>query len=411
MASMQRLVRISAAFKGMPILGAVGLILLLNVLFHAWDPMRSLNPDTVPAPHTWAWWAVRDYHQQPKAPNVVLLGSSQMMSPVWWHEADFRKSNVELVVDHRSTCLEALLRQAVPGADTTCFNFALPGGMMSDACMVVKAMFHGDKGKPEIAVIGLSPREFMDNSFHCPAGTRHYQYLSRFCDTKDVESIGTPELPTRLQCWLQKILYFKFKSQDIQLAGASLLTAPFGQLYSKLPASPLDSVADADQNTVIYKDELQRGFWVAKPENPDRYLDIPWDCARRLGKPNPRMFENQKAWLRVCLDACRKENVAVVLVNMPVSAQANSLMGPGIYDRHVAMLQQISKEYDLPLIDANKSLVLTKHDFTDWSHMDSGGGRQLLQLIADNIASHNQIASRLIPHNSTIATQGVQRAE
>lgn len=402
---MERSFRNFTAFKSMPVVGAIAFVLLLNVVLQIWDPMKNLNPDKVPVPHTWSWWAVRDYKTQDKPPNVVLLGSSQVMSPVWWQEAQYRQGNVELIVDHRSTFLESALHKLNPALNVRCFNFGLPGGMMSDSTMVAKALFHGER-KPQVAVIGVSPREFVDNTFHCPAGTKHYQFLSRFADTSGLDSIGAPELPTRLQCWVQKAVYFKFKAKDMQLAGSSIFTEPLDKVYRHLPASPLDSEKPTDVLGALHKDELQRGFWVAKPNCPDSYLNEPWDCVRRLGKPNLRMLENQTAWLRVCLQTCKDEGVTPIILNMPISEQAKGLICPGVYDRHVAMLAQIGKDYNVSIINANE-LKLAKSDFTDWSHMDAGGGQQMLELVAKQIASDNKLVAKLEKLNSSIAAKQV----
>jgi hypothetical protein len=368
------------------------------------DPVGRVDPESLPAARTWAWWGANDYKQQQPPPNVVLLGSSVMMQGSWFAEADYRRQDVELIVDHRSHLLESILEKKAPGILPRCFNFALPGSMASDICMVAKAMFTGDR-TPEIAVIGLHPRDFFDNTFHTPAGTKHYRYMARFADTQGLTELAIPALWDRVRFFVQEISYFTWRAKEIQIIAGESVRHCLSPWIKTLPASPLDAVKEEDRRFALFQHELNRGLWIAHPNNPWLYVDSSFDCKRRLGKTNQKMFENQEQWLKLCLESCKQRGVTPLLVVMPVSPVALQNMAPGGYERHVKMVKDCSKKFDCAYINANDEAQYVMQDFTDWAHLSSSGGLKALQTIGNAIAGNRQMVAKLAGDNRGIAAK------
>ncbi len=381
-------------FKRLPILGALGIVLAVNVFLAALNPLQKVDPESLPVGHGWAWWAANEYSKPEKSFNTVVFGSSAMMHPLWLGEATFRNEDVDLVVDHRSRCLEEAIKKNAPGTQPSCFNFAMPGAMPSDDYMIMKALFKSDK-KPNLVVITLHPRDLMDNTFGSASTSRHYKYLSRFVDTKPVLELATPELWRRLVYQLEQTLFIKSKNHDIQLVASEKLDSLLQPLLKQLPKSQLDAKDNEDRKLAIYVDELQQGVWIAHPTAPYHFINAMDDCQRRFKKSNDAQFQNQTTWLKLCLSTCKQEGIAVLLVNTPVTAPVKQLMPPGTYDRHLNTVKALASEYNCPFLNADEQTHCEQTDFTDWIHMNGDGGQKVLNTIGTFIANNHQLRAAL----------------
>jgi hypothetical protein len=394
--------RIIGALKSYPIVGAILIVVALNVTLLKFDPLRGLNPDSLPAAKTWVWWAAQDYKNRQPAPDIALLGCSIVMHSIWFAEATHRNQPVELIVDHECKALSDKVAKLVPGVHPQAFNFGLPGAMPSDDTMIVRALFNGEH-KPKVVVLGLAPRDTFDNTFHTPAGTKHYQYLSRFTEVNEPEDLLVPQVWERPKFWVQRAIYLKDKAKAIQNVASAEIRSVGSPVLSRFPKSPLDSTAkDDDKTYALFKDELERGFWIAQPNAPYRYADVAWDAQRKIGRPNNEMFKIQTQWIEKFMEACKERDIDVVLVNLPVSGVARGIMGEPLYQRHLALLQELSEKWKCPLIDSNTTAQYDPSDWTDWAHMRDRGGMKILDAMAQAIASDQKVVAHLrTPENAS----------
>jgi len=388
--------------KSVPIVGALLLLVAVNVGLLVWDPIKKIDTQSLDTIRTWSYWAAQDYRDRAKAPDVVYVGSSVMMHPTWWQEAAYRNKDVDLVADHNSHYAEAMLKKST-GLDLSCFNFGLPGAVPSDGYMITKAMFKDDR-KPKVVVIGMVPRDMVDNDFGHAASSRHYRYLSRFVDCSGLEPLAVPNIWERPQYWVNDYIYFKGKSQPIQQVMRHDVEQVLKPVLTSLPKSPLDRVTDEDRKFAMHRAELEKGVWVAHPVTPYHYADVAdRDCMLRYATPNNELFENQKTWLEMNLKALRGENIDVVVVNMPVTSLALRCMKDNVYDRHVDTLKTLAKKYDCGYLDAQATGKFEPMDFTDWAHMDASGGEKLHAIIAEYIATKKNLVAKLSGTSSSVA--------
>jgi hypothetical protein len=382
-------------FKTVPILGALIILVGANIALLLGDPIKKIDVDSLPTIRTWSYWAAQDYREKPKAPDVVYVGSSVMMHPTWWQEAAYRGKDLDLVADHTSHYAEDQLKKYTGIRDLSCFKFGLPGAVPSDGYKITNEHFKGDR-KPKVVVIGMVPRDMVDNDFGHAASSRHYRYLCRFVDQTGLEPLAVPNVWERPQYWVNDYIYFKGKSQPIQQVmrhGVEQFLAP---VLKNLPGSPLDRVTDEDRKFAMHRAELEKGVWVAHPTTPYHYADVAdADCMMRYATPNNELFENQKTWLEMNLKALRSEGIDVVLVNMPVTSLALRCMRDNVYDRHVDTLKSLANKYDCGYFDAQATAKFEPQDFTDWAHMDASGGEKLHALIAEYVASQKRFVAHL----------------
>lgn len=395
---------VSKIFKSGPLAWAALVFLGLNLAFFAWDPFGKVDPDALPVARNWVWWATHEFIDAKKPPQVVVLGSSVVMHPLWHHEADYRQQTVDLVADHRSLFLENVIESNSPVKKVECFNFGLPGSMASDDYMVVRALFKNEQ-KPAVVILGICPRDMIDNRFNCAGSSKHYQYLSRFTNAKDLLELSMPQWWQRIGYQTQESVYFSSKAQAAQVFAAEAIKNTFAPLTKMLQPSPLDRKSEEDKRFAMYQNLVEKGFWIAKPNAPFMFVADTADLKKRFKSPNNPMFENQKKWLDMCLEACQQKGIKVVLVNMPNTQIARSVMPPGVYERHIACLQELSQKRDCLYVNADVPDYYGQKDFTDWCHLSADGGKKAFELIGKAVSADTQTVASLEQHSNQIAAR------
>lgn len=391
---------IAKIFKSGPIPLGLLLFALANLLFFAWDPFGKVDADALPVARNWVWWATHEFLDAKEAPQVVVLGSSVVMHPLWHHEADFRQQTVDLAADHRSKFLENVISENSNLKDVQCFNFGLPGSMASDDYMVVRALFKQER-KPSMVILGICPRDMVDNRFTCAQFSKHYQYLSRFTDAKDLLELANPNWFLRAGVVIKDSVYFADKAMAAQVMASEAIKKLAKPLTSLLPPSPLDRKSEEDKRFAMYQDVVEKGFWIAKPNAPFMFKAETDDLKKRFKSANNELFENQKRWLELCLQSCREKGIKVVLVNMPNTTIARGVMPAGVYERHVACLKDESKRFDCLYVDADLPNYYAQTDFTDWCHLSAGGGKKAFELIAKSVCADQRALACLAADQST----------
>ena len=117
---------------------------MINFCFVLSQPFAKVDPAILPATHTWTWWATQEYLNDKPTPPVVLLGSSLFMHPIARQDADFLNKDFDYVHHHYSLYLGKQLQNRFHLKQTPlCFNFSLPGDLVSDQYMVARSLFNG----------------------------------------------------------------------------------------------------------------------------------------------------------------------------------------------------------------------------------------------------------------------------
>ena len=393
---------IKKIFKSGPIAWSVLVFVGLNLAFFVWNPFGNVDPDALPVARNWSWWAVHEFIDAKKSPDVVVLGSSVVMHPLWHHEADFRQQTVDLVADHRSHFLEQVIGEASGNKKLECFNFGLPGAMASDDYMISRALFKPDR-KPAVVILGICPRDMVDNRFNNAGSSKHFQYLSRFTDAKGLLDLSMPQWWQRVGYLATESIYFAAKAQAAQVVASEKVKALFQPLISKLPPSPLDRKSEEDKRFAMYQNVVEKGFWIAKPNAPFMFMADTADLKKRFKTPNNPLFENQRKWLDMCLEDCQAKGIRVVLVNMPNTKIARSVMPAGVYERHVATLKELSKSRNCLYVDADIPDHYGEKDFTDWCHLSADGGKKAFEVIGKALATDKQTVACLSDRSTEIA--------
>lgn len=373
----------------------IALFLMANLLFWYFQPLSKVDPESLPAAHTWTWWATQEYLSAKTAPAVVLLGSSLMMHPVSRRDADYLNKDLDYVHHHKSEYLKDSLARALGLNDPSCFNFALPGSMISDDYIVTKALFSGDK-KPRILVLGLSLRDFIDSGVSCPAATPPFRYLKRFVDINNIIGLAMPQVWQRIDYYVGNLVYLWNKKLDTQVILAEDVKSAVGPIMLRICNPSLIEKADPTKNLPSnLRSEVEEGVFIVKSHSPYSWEDNSAEYIKRYRVKHAEMFGIQAKFLVLLLDYCQAQNIAVLMVNMPITAQNMALMPAGQYGRYVALLKQTAAAKNCSFVDLNGSGTFQKTDFYDTSHMNATGGKKLLDSIAQAMIENKSLASML----------------
>lgn len=348
-----------------------------------------------------------------RKPDIVLMGSSLMMAPLWRVDQQRHGLAAGNTLEHSTSLhLQDLLfpphntLQAGTAARPGIFNFAVPGAMMSDEYLFAWKFFRHDR-RPDTVVIGLAPRDFMDNMVTSECRTVPYQVL---LDPLDVLTIKEDYIRTSdefLDVLAAKSLYLYGKRSDIQ---RRLLYAVAGQG----PKSPFQNMAEVTESdygdarldfiySEIGKKEGERKSLSSRSIEDAQWagMEIWKGCLfeywRRYKGENKQLFARQKRFLDRFLQLCHERDIRVILVNMPLTASNKGLMPAGMYDRYLASISGAAGKFGCTLIDLDK-VGFSDDQFFDPVHLNESGGKRMLEAIARKLSTdEGAIASKKMP--------------
>jgi hypothetical protein len=376
-----------------PICLGIALLTAVNCLLLIFSPLAKVDPDSLPAAHTWVWWATQEFLAQNKAPDVVLLGSSLLMHPVSREDADFLCRDVDYVKHHRSNYLEyQLFRRGID--DTICYNFALPGGMVSDDYMVTRALLL--KHKPAIIVLGLSLRDFIDNGVHCAGATPAFKYLKRFTSVDDIADISMPQIWQKFDFVFGKAVYLWGKKLDLQVVLAQqtkqLLSPYFQRWFAPSALAAADPARNQPSNL---RAEVEEGMMIVQHNQPYSYEDNSAEYQKRYRSPNDKGVAVQNFFYDKLLQLANQNNIKVLIVNMPLTASNHNLMPRGSYEKYLAFLQAKSARYHCTFVNLDDGHTFEKSNYYDTAHMNSSGGKKLIDMLACELTEQTELANAL----------------
>ena len=302
--------------------------------------------------------AIQQYSQSPR-PDVVLLGSSLIMSPVW--TADFRRFGFPAVADFYRHHHYKMLEQALTGqgeAPKQVFSFAVPGAMVSDMYLVVDKLLKGDK-TPPLVVYGVGPRDFMDD---LASGETATAVFSRLGDVSDLNrsSFSNATFDEKFELLLDRSIYLYGKRVRYQTKVDSFVRkVAMKATAEKNGVDPFATTADVFP---LFQD--RKILW-------QRSLD---EYRMRYQKFNAVQYATQRRFLQDLLTTCHDRQIDVLLVNMPLTDDNRKLMPPGLYKSYLDNLQTVAKTNSVPLLDLSKE-QFPDQCFYDTVHLNEAGAK------------------------------------
>lgn len=373
---------------------ALGLFSTLNAGMAVYLPPLTVDPLALPASPSFDYHRANSYrnewHTFRQAPDIVLMGSSLMMIPQAAAEADYLNRAVDPVVNPYSTLLRDEINKLRPESKPICFNFALPGGMISDHYMIVKTLFTKNSS-PKVAVLGITLRDFIDNGVDSAACTPAFVYLSRFlpADQKNrILLMAMPQVTQRGEYYLNKYSYL----YGNRLAAQVLIKQLTTKLASRyLPESANTATTENTTENIAFDPEalfkgleVLPGAFFIQPKSTLLFRDNTREYMKRFRSPHTALFENQMQFLKLTIAELKERKTQVLIVNMPLTEANKKLMPKGSYEKYLRFINSLKQENLVSVLDLNNG-SFEQSDFMDTAHMNSRGGKKLLSTLAEEI--------------------------
>ncbi|MCW5821769.1 MAG: DUF1574 family protein [Cyanobacteria bacterium TGS_CYA1] len=326
--------------------------------------------------------AVNQYEALKKAPDIVLLGSSLVATPLWWADRDVVPNIKDFYHHHDAVTFNQALRAS--GIKEDAYAFALPGAMVSDMYLIVDKIFQSRK-KPEVVVLGISARDMMDDLLTGETRTPVFSRLSDLSDFKGNLDLYLSTPAEKLDFALNNLVFLYGKRYRYQLKVSQFCE----KTMNKIPLLKDPKAAKTAQQAKETQPLFATGLGTRKEM---------WDQSRkeyqkRYEHFNKQQFDKQTVFLAKLLERAKERDIKVILVNMPLSKENKSLMPQGLYDAYYQSVSGLAQRKGASFLDLNKGDMVAEHLFLDTAHMNAQGGRKLCGELAAYLSKNSSVAN------------------
>jgi hypothetical protein len=276
------------------------------------------------------------------------------------------------------------------------------GAMVSDHLLMAESLLKGDH-KPKVAIIGINPRDFIDNSLPSACATDCFHFLEPYADLSRLARVSYNDNFGYLDYLLKKDLPLKQVTAIMRgntppsLANQPTFTNPDAKgvlNVDKKIKKPLDmQVLQAISGSA---QDVKRGQWLIPHSPPYLFMDNSAEYIKRYKSPNPPCLAGQEAYFAELLAYLKKENIKAIVVGMP-SMQKNRVLLPDVFwdefRDFLASTSQSNGAYFVDLFDDPRFVETS--DFLDTVHLNRWGGGKLISIIADEMAKQKEFIAGL----------------
>lgn len=361
----------------------------------------------------WIWWVTRTYLSEKKQPDVVLLGSSQMGSAIFSAEAEHRGTVVDTTDQREVTRLTSELSERGLG-NPTVFNFSMGGAMVSDHFLLASALFRRPD-KPRLAIIGVNPRDFMDNSLSAANCTDSFHFLTPYVKLGKLAAasfddwFGLFDYKLKQYLPLKQTLTLLNGDKPPSLGNVATFTNPEGkgkrETGNRNAGDSAAGAALALQAISGSAGDVKHGEWALPATPPYLYMDNSKEYIKRYKSTRARCYEGQKAYFLELLSLLHKEGIKTVVIGMPSQKCNRDLLPASFWISFRQFLRDSSFENKATYVDLfDDPRFLADKDYLDTVHLNRWGGGKLVDVMADTVASKADLASALQKSNAIGST-------
>lgn len=362
------------------------------------EKTASPDPRRLALVPSFEWWRMQAFMSEQKAPQVVLLGSSQLMYSLFLADADFTKKSVDMVSHSRSHYMEHELKQRFKADSPSCFNFGLPGAMVSDDYMIVKGLFNKSE-RPSLVVLTLALRDFIDNRVENAGSTPTFTLLKPYVATDEIIEDAIPHAWERSGYLAERSVYLWRKRLDMRLLAEDQAKEGVGSFVGAMAPGSTAASKQLDPTYLLDDNKagpgFRKGVALLHPDQPVTFTDNSKEYKKAYKTANNLLFGREEAFFHRVLGLLNQEGIKVLMVNMPVTPDNMALMPAGSYERYRSLLSQASKQYGVKLIDLNDGKSFGTNDYFDTVHLNGHGGKKVVDRLVREISQSREIASRL----------------
>lgn len=358
---------------------------------------RILDIDTIRAQDseirqqgTWTWWVTRQYLIEPQPPDLVLMGSSQMASALFTSDAKLLARDLDCVKYRGAATLERELQNRLD-CEPRIFDYAMGGAMVSDHFMISNVIFK-KQNKPKLVVLGISPRDFMDNTLSSPGVTEQFRFFSPYMDLSSLSSIAFADLFDQLGWFADRYIPLKSIHKQLNLLACYKRNeyAMPGYTYTKVAQKQLLQAISGGTG------EVKPGEWIIPHSASFGFIDNTGEYLRRYKDPTPPVYRAEQEFFKRLLAVLTDRDIKVLVVMMPSLLPNRSLLPNEFWAEYKKNIWGVCAEYKSPVLDLSDSSEFTVNDYIDTVHLNASGGQKLFRAIADTLCNDAHLAASLM---------------
>jgi hypothetical protein len=297
---------------------------------------------------------------------VVLFGSSLVASATFSADAQHLQQVRDCVLNRDGAAFASDLSKSL-GRPVRVFNSALGGAMISDAYMYSQAMFQSGM-KPKVVIVGIAPRDFIDNGLPGASATEPFRFCSKFVDLGNLKDHATSDFFAKMGWVIDKEL-------PLSRLKRNLLGEPSNESVVEEKAKADSSVGNKVLQAIsAIEGEQKPGVWLIPANMPPIFQDNMKEYINRYKNPNPPIYKDQIAFFEAFLANMRDNDIKVVVVQMPLLAPNRSLLPDTFWKSYDQKIATLCKEYDAHFENWADSDYFVVDDFLDTVHMNASGG-------------------------------------
>lgn len=337
----------------------------------------------------WTWWIARHYLGLRTAPDIAMLGSSQMGSATFSADAHTLNQPLDCVMHRNGSTLEKEIFDRT-GKHVDTFNFAMGGAMASDAYMFSKALFKADK-KPKMVVIGVSPRDFIDNTLPSVSSTEPFQFFAPFVELGNLTNVAFPDVLAEANFIVKQTLPLERIHEALDAAAKKYQQEAPAQMTAVPKASEHKSLLRAVLGSA---DEVRLNEWLIPASIPAWiFEDNTKEYLNRFRNCRPPLYSAEKAFFNAFLANMDAQHIPVLVVGMPSLAANRTILPNDFWTEFRGDVAGMCKSHNAKWVDHTDNPSFVLENYLDTVHLNASGGTKIFAEMAKAIVADPELVA------------------
>ncbi|MBS2001968.1 MAG: hypothetical protein U0103_21930 [Candidatus Obscuribacterales bacterium] len=337
----------------------------------------------------WTWWISRNYLGRRHAPDIATMGSSQMGSATFSADAATLKKPLDCVLHRSSSTLEKELFDRT-GKRVDTFNFAMGGSMASDAYMFSSALFKADK-KPRMVVIGVSPRDFIDNTLPSVSATEPFNFFAPFVELGELSHVAFSDPLAEFNFYVR---------QNLPLERIHDALDQWAKNYQNEAPTQMTAIPKASEHKSLLRavlgsaDEVRLNEWLI-PETIPAWIfeDNTKEYLNRFKNCRPPLYKSEKAFFNAFLANMDAQHIPVLVVGMPSLPANRTILPNDFWTEFRGDVAGMCKTHNAIWVDHTDDPQFELPDYLDTVHLNAKGGKKIFAEMAKAITADPELLS------------------
>jgi hypothetical protein len=312
----------------------------------------------------------------PTAANVLLVGSSLLLYPMWRVD---QADGANLVDSNHYHLARSLDRVAAKQKMQTCtYNLAVGGGMMSDSYLLLKHYLRSHPA-PKYVILDSPPRSFYDGGIVAPDATPIFHSCFSANDFLELNQLYLPSLASKLNYFACRLCFMYHHRW--------WLAESIVQSLSKHTAiTDIKAIAVLPWSAAPSPKQITAPVSMKIIDTPDKFEYSLQDYKARYFLINSYQMQAQFHFLQLIAAMCDARGIKLVVVNMPLTQANLNLLPIGFYNEFKTTVSSLVIGKAV-FIDMDNKAKWPINYYSDSVHLNDKGGSVFNMVLAKIIAS------------------------